>query len=324
MRLFVLAASIVLAQDLRPPKILKQVAPEITNQALAYGIRGTVVIGMTIGIDGVPHTVNVVRPIGFGLDESAMAAIKQWKFSPATVGGKPVEAATTGEVNFQSGKPNHLGEKRRLEYNEAVAGLSSQDAGRVSESVKKIRSLAGSGYPPAIFMDGVWKMDGKHGPADLTEGLKQIETAASRGHGQALGLLGVWKYEGRFVKKDIKQGLQFMEEGAIFGSSLAQNFLGQRYAAGTELPKNIERAKQMFRLCAARNDALCQFRLAGLILESSPLSENQKVEAVAWLRVAAANNSSDAAEVLKNMEASLTPEQRLNAATLQKQLSPAR
>lgn len=315
-----------MAQEATAPKLLNHVPPEFTEEARTYRVQGSVVLGITIGTDGVAHTVNVVSPLGFGLDQTAMDAVKRWRFSPATRDGKAVEHHATVEVNFRllDGGSGNMAEMRRQEYNKAVAGLGSGDAKQLDAGVKKIRQLARAGYPPAMFTDGAWKMEGKHGVADIPAGLKQIEKAASKKHGPALGLLGLWKYEGRFVTKDTKDGLRLMNEGAIFGSLVAQRFLGERSAAGTEIPKDIEHAKRMFRLCAARGDATCQFRLAGLILESAPLDEREKIEAVAWLKVAAANHSSDAAEVLKNMDASLTLAQKLKAEALQKQLTPAR
>ena len=35
-----------------------------------------------------------------GLDESAVRAIKQWKFAPATKDGRPVAVMMTVEMNF--------------------------------------------------------------------------------------------------------------------------------------------------------------------------------------------------------------------------------
>ncbi len=44
---------------------------------------------------------NVVRPLGMGLDEKAIEAVKQWRFNPATQNGKPVAAQINIPVTFR-------------------------------------------------------------------------------------------------------------------------------------------------------------------------------------------------------------------------------
>ena len=45
--------------------------------------------------------VRVLRGVGDGLDEKALEAVKQYKFSPAMEGGKPVLVELNTEVNFR-------------------------------------------------------------------------------------------------------------------------------------------------------------------------------------------------------------------------------
>jgi TonB family protein len=45
--------------------------------------------------------VRVLRGVGDGLDEKALEAVKQYKFSPAMEGGKPVLVELKTEVNFK-------------------------------------------------------------------------------------------------------------------------------------------------------------------------------------------------------------------------------
>jgi hypothetical protein len=54
-----------------------------------------------IGADGLPGEIAVARPIGFGLDESAVAAIRKAKFSPAIKDGKPVPVMLDLVVQFR-------------------------------------------------------------------------------------------------------------------------------------------------------------------------------------------------------------------------------
>jgi protein TonB len=43
----------------------------------------------------------VQRSAGMGLDEKAMAAVKQWRFQPATLDGRPVAVRISVEVSFR-------------------------------------------------------------------------------------------------------------------------------------------------------------------------------------------------------------------------------
>jgi protein TonB len=45
--------------------------------------------------------VHVTRGVGMGLDENAVAAVKQYRFKPATENGKAVAVYLNVEVNFE-------------------------------------------------------------------------------------------------------------------------------------------------------------------------------------------------------------------------------
>jgi TonB family protein len=49
----------------------------------------------------VPQNVHVVRPLGKGLDEKAIEAVRQYRFKPAMYEGHPVPAEVNIEVNFK-------------------------------------------------------------------------------------------------------------------------------------------------------------------------------------------------------------------------------
>jgi hypothetical protein len=54
-----------------------------------------------IGADGKPGEIAVGRPIGFGLDESAVDSIRKAKFEPAIKDGKPVPVLLDLVVQFR-------------------------------------------------------------------------------------------------------------------------------------------------------------------------------------------------------------------------------
>jgi TonB family protein len=66
--------------------------PEYTEEARLAELEGTVLLGGAIGEDGFAHDLEVLQPIGLGLDEKAIEAVKQWHFQPNVVTGQiPVE-----------------------------------------------------------------------------------------------------------------------------------------------------------------------------------------------------------------------------------------
>jgi TonB family protein len=82
-------------------KVLSSIAPESNEFAQANSIAGRAIYRVVIGADGTPSQIAVVRPIGFGLDENAVAAIRKATFAPAAKGGKPVSEALDLAVLFR-------------------------------------------------------------------------------------------------------------------------------------------------------------------------------------------------------------------------------
>jgi protein TonB len=56
---------------------------------------------LTVDIAGNPVDIVITRPLGFGLDDQAVKAVKSWKFRPATLKGQPVPARVSVRVTFQ-------------------------------------------------------------------------------------------------------------------------------------------------------------------------------------------------------------------------------
>jgi TonB family protein len=61
---------------------------------------GTVALSLIVDSKGRAENVMVVRPLGFGLDDQAVKAIRTWRFKPAMKDDTPVPVYATIEVNF--------------------------------------------------------------------------------------------------------------------------------------------------------------------------------------------------------------------------------
>ena len=82
------------------PTVIHRVEPQYSEEARKARYQGTVVLEAIVRRDGTCDIIRVVRSLGFGLDENAMQALKQWKFRPGMRNGVPVDISLNIEVNF--------------------------------------------------------------------------------------------------------------------------------------------------------------------------------------------------------------------------------
>jgi TonB family protein len=82
-------------------ELVTKFEPESNEWAQASGIAGPALYHAVIGADGKPTEIAVARPIGFGLDESAVEAIRKASFEPAIKDGKPVPVLLDLYVSFR-------------------------------------------------------------------------------------------------------------------------------------------------------------------------------------------------------------------------------
>jgi TonB family protein len=87
--------------EVKAPKVLKKVDPVYPEDARLARVSGIVIVEVVIDRTG--HVVDgvVLKPLPFGLSESALDAVKQWIFEPGTVKGSPVDVIFTLTVNFK-------------------------------------------------------------------------------------------------------------------------------------------------------------------------------------------------------------------------------
>ena len=86
---------------IEPPRLLREVTPNYTEQARRAGREGEVLLEIVVGPDGGVSDVHVLRRLGAGLDEQAIEAVRQWRFSPARRMGSPVAVIVEVAVEFR-------------------------------------------------------------------------------------------------------------------------------------------------------------------------------------------------------------------------------
>jgi TonB family protein len=71
-------------------RLVTNFEPASNEFAQAAAVAGMALYHTVIGPDGKPGEIAVARPIGFGLDENAVEAIRNARFEPAMKNGKAV------------------------------------------------------------------------------------------------------------------------------------------------------------------------------------------------------------------------------------------
>lgn len=84
-----------------PSRLLQRVNPIYPSAAKQYRIEGAVTIDATVGPDGHVRQAKVVSGPAM-LRDSAVSAVRQWKYSPSTVNGRAVESSVRIVLQFNN------------------------------------------------------------------------------------------------------------------------------------------------------------------------------------------------------------------------------
>ena len=92
-------APVRIGGDIRPPEKVRHVAPEYPAIARSAGKSGIVILEAVIAEDGTVRDVSVLRSEPL-LDEAAVRAVRQWRFTPTLLNGQPIAVIMTVTVAF--------------------------------------------------------------------------------------------------------------------------------------------------------------------------------------------------------------------------------
>ncbi len=85
----------------KPAQVKSKLSPIYPDAERKSGIRGSVRIAMIILPNGALDDLVVLSAPDGGLARAALAAVRQWKYSPTYLDGQAVEANLTVDVNFR-------------------------------------------------------------------------------------------------------------------------------------------------------------------------------------------------------------------------------
>jgi protein TonB len=87
--------------DVAKPEVLARVEPVYTEPARRARIQGVVIVETVIDTQGRVTDARVLKSLPMGLSESAVDAVRQWRFKPATLDGRAVSVYFTLTVKFE-------------------------------------------------------------------------------------------------------------------------------------------------------------------------------------------------------------------------------
>jgi protein TonB len=94
-------APLRVAGNVKAPVLVLKVVPLYTEAARIARIRGIVIIEAVIDREGNVTDARILRALPMGLDQAALRAIRQWRFRPGTLNGRPVPVIYNVTVNFE-------------------------------------------------------------------------------------------------------------------------------------------------------------------------------------------------------------------------------
>jgi protein TonB len=84
-----------------PPQLVKEVKADYTEEARRRSIEGEVLLEIVVRRDGSVGDVRLINGLPSGLNDRAIAAVRQWRFSPAHRLGQAVDVIVEVAVQFK-------------------------------------------------------------------------------------------------------------------------------------------------------------------------------------------------------------------------------
>lgn len=81
------------------PKVVLKSEPAYTDEARSFNLQGTIQVRLVVNKVGIPENIQIVKPLGLGLDDQSVRTVQQWRFRPGSLKGMPV--ATLIDVEFE-------------------------------------------------------------------------------------------------------------------------------------------------------------------------------------------------------------------------------
>lgn len=88
--------------DIRPALPVHFPDPAIVRSDIPSNVEGTVVVEVTIDTLGNVTATKILQRLGYGIDEKVEAAVRNWRFRPAIMDGRPIPSQQDVLYHFPS------------------------------------------------------------------------------------------------------------------------------------------------------------------------------------------------------------------------------
>jgi protein TonB len=85
--------------NIQAPALTKRIEPVYPDMAVLAKVTGLVILEATVGVDGAVDQVRVLRSVKL-LDQAAVDAVKQWRYSPLMLNGVPTPFVLSVTLSF--------------------------------------------------------------------------------------------------------------------------------------------------------------------------------------------------------------------------------
>lgn len=82
------------------PVVLNSPEAQYSDEAKSAKFQGICLISLIIDANGMPQNIQVIKKLGYGLDEKAIEAVSKYRFKPAMKDGQPVPVMQKVEIEF--------------------------------------------------------------------------------------------------------------------------------------------------------------------------------------------------------------------------------
>jgi TonB family protein len=153
-------------------------------------LQGSVVVYLEVDPTGDVENTQIIQSLGLGLDENAVAAVKQWRFKPGTIDGMPAKMAQSAEVTFSLDHSNSW-QIRRSGYR-----VNRTEADQVAQLTKPMLNQYASPAPEACRADGdVVVVIFQVTKAGKPERVKIIEQRGEDASAATLKAIPLWRFQ---------------------------------------------------------------------------------------------------------------------------------
>jgi TonB family protein len=308
-----------------PPVLISKVEPTYSAEARADHLSGSVLVSLTVGIDGVPTDIKVVKGLGEGLDEKAVEAVSQWRFQPGTKKGVAVAVQAQVSVNFKllndpqkaaaspassdatapslisKVEPDYSKEAREKKLSGNVLLSLVVGADGVPRNIKVVSPLGLGLDEKAIEAVSKWRFrPGTKGGVPVPV-QAQVEVSfklcnpdcgsspelAREERARSLVNTAVHQLRGDLDgKTDAKAAFQTMQKAADMDYGPAETRLGRFYLSGTGTPVDNKKAAELFDRAAFHGDAEGEYELGKLYNTGTGVERDQTMAVKLFIRAA--------------------------------------